>query len=183
MNNLLSVILLIIFCGCFPKNKCNDVNVILPENYSKNFIIIFYNQQDGADEEWGENESEIFRIPDSGILYTKAPIQLNCMYKQKTFLLKNGNLQLIRNFAIAKYNGGKIHLDSLYTFSGYFTDKENFGFDSKYYFIGTQNEIQGENGIIKPNEKVNEIMDSIILDKGWELKIPFSIKGRRELKY
>lgn len=168
MNNLLKISFILLIISCSSQHQCIDVKVILPENYQKNYIVIFYNQRNGNPKEVDERGNKIFKIPNTGILYTQDVPQINCMYKRNTYISKGKLLMHIPDHALAEYKGDKIISDSLYTFSGFFRDEKNFGYDCDYYFLGTTDEIKERNGIMKPLAITNKMIDSIAQNNGWK---------------
>lgn len=164
MRIISSLVLIIITISCSKKGI--DTEIYLPKGYNKNYIIIFYDIPTGEKME-SSNEKTIYRIPSSGILFSQNSQQLNSTYKEDIFLTDSlGKKKLLLDYHKVKYmENQNINQNEIYKFNSFFTDKENFGYSCSFHFIGKEEEIYEQEGIIKPMNRVKYIIDSIITKK------------------
>src|SRR5699024_2201929 len=81
--------IVIMFISCSHK-KGIDVCYYLPANYNKNYIVVFFDQENGLPKERADGK-KIFRIPESGILYTQEEQQIDRWFSEEYFFVNESN--------------------------------------------------------------------------------------------
>ncbi|MBU8884068.1 hypothetical protein KSK37_13320 [Kaistella sp. DKR-2] len=168
LNKSILLALLVVCLASCTEKRGKDCDIYLPKGFSKNYIIIFYNQKDGVPKEINKVGKRVYRIPTSGVLFSQFEQQLDVSFKEEVYFLdKNNRLTLIKDYYYSKYHGEGTDENKVYTFSGFFSDKEGFGYSCDFRFVGKVDEIIEKDGLIKPLANTQHIVDSIVHARGW----------------
>ncbi len=159
----------ILYFNFFPRGE--DVHVYLPKNYDKNYIIIFYDQEDGKSKE-RINDDRLYRIPKSGILFTQYSMQREWVKYKYFYVNKKGTI--LEEIKFNDYTQ-KLNPNKVYVMNNYNTFKEVEGYESENIVLGKP-ETKGDKKYISAFFKTKKIIDSIV-----KIKYP-SLKSFTDLK-
>jgi len=157
------VFVLLIFMSCSERRGVDSI-IYIPENYDKNYILIFYDDS-GKEKEYLNNK-RLYKIPEDGVLITKFQLQRDKMVKFKFYKVNKENEPTSQLPIFEKTNDYK---NKKYIGIGYHIYvEENSGFDCRFFYYTDVVKLNNSKYELKTNYNiVQKKIDSIIFKSGW----------------
>ena len=167
INYMIFFITILLLKSCV--NYAEKEIIYIPDGYSGTIAIIF-NQKKGLSKEYSEN-SRVYRIPDSGILFTQfAKPKKNSYLNQKIYFINNEG-KIIEEIYESNRNNIEQNLDNkIYKFNMFNIsiknknpEKENDYIRGMYVNIG---QTKDKDSLIRAShKKMEKFMSSILMEK------------------
>lgn len=122
---LLYIMFPFLFGGCITKDE--KELFLIPKDF-KGTVLIIFDQKDGAEKEYDEEHRRVYKIPNSGILYTQFPVpESGEILDQKFFYLRSDNSkgEEILNIDLEESYKRKIDENKVYIIKEYPAGFEN----------------------------------------------------------